>query len=82
MNTTLRHIFLTIVCCIPLVTLNAQVTAENCGEISAVQGWPSYYCDCKFNYLDFSLPLDIEISDSTWFKASLSDLSKGLSAYL
>ena len=50
--------------------------------MSAAQGWPSYYCDCKFNYLDFSLPLDIEISDSTWFKASLSDLSQGLSAYL
>ena len=66
----------------PIAWINAQVTPENCSEMSAVQGWPSYYCDCKFNYLDFSLPLDIEISDSTWFKASLSDLSQGLSAYL
>ncbi len=82
MNTTLRHIFLTILCSVSLATLNAQVTAENCGETSAAQGWPSYYCDCKFNYHDFALPLDIEISDSTWFKASLSDLSQGLSAYL
>ena len=82
MKSTLRNIFLTIACCMPIAWINAQVTPENCSEMSAAQGWPSYYCDCKFNYLDFSLPLDIEISDSTWFKASLSDLSQGLSAYL
>ena len=75
MKSTLQYIFLTIACCMPIAWINAQVTPENCGEISAAQGWPSYYCDCKFGYLDFALPLDIEISDSTWFKASLSDLS-------
>lgn len=82
MKSTLQYIFLTIVCCMPIVWINAQVTPENCSEISAAQGWPSYYCDCKYGYLDFALPLDIKISDSTWFKASLSDLSQGLSAYL
>ena len=82
MKSTLQYIFLTIAYCMPIAWINAQVTPENCSEISAAQGWPSYYCDCKYGYLDFALPLDIEISDSTWFKASLSDLSQGLSAYL
>ena len=82
MKSTLQYIFLAIACCMPIAWINAQVTPENCSEISAAQGWPSYYCDCKYGYLDFALPLDIEISDSTWFKASLSDLSQGLSAYL
>lgn len=77
-----KYILCFVLVLVPLATLNAQVTAENCSETSAAQGWPSYYCDCKFNYHDFALPLDIEISDSTWFKASLSDLSQGLSAYL
>lgn len=60
----------------------AQITQENCDEKMLANGWPSYYCDCKFNYRDFTLPLDVAISDSTWFKASLRDLFQGLSAYL
>ena len=79
----LRHICLVALFMLSRAGMMAQqITMDNCSEMSNKWGWPSYYCDCKFNADTFKLPLDRQISDSTWFVAKLSDLSQGLSAYL
>ena len=83
MKSMLRHICLVALFMLSRAGMMAQqITVDNCSEMSNKWGWPSYYCDCKFNADTFKLPLDRQISDSTWFVAKLSDLSQGLSAYL
>ena len=62
-------------------TLLAQIP-EDCADRQQAYGWPEYYCDCKYNYQDFTLPLDVQISESKWFKGSISELAQGISAYL
>ena len=62
-------------------TLVAQIP-EDCAERQQANSWPEYYCDCKYNYQDFTLPLDMNISQSTWFRGKISNLVQGISAYL
>ena len=62
-------------------TLVAQIP-EDCAERQQTNGWPEYYCDCKYNYQDFTLPLDIQVSESKWFKGNINELAQGISAYL
>ena len=62
-------------------TLVAQIP-EDCAERQQTNGWPEYYCDCKYNYQDFILPLDVQISESKWFKGNINELAQGISAYL
>ena len=62
-------------------TLLAQIP-EDCADRQQANNWPEYYCDCKYTAEDFSLPLDIQISDTRWFKGKISDLAQGISAYL
>lgn len=44
-------------------------------------GYPYYYCDCSEQSSTFIFPLDALITDTVWFKADISDLLKGMSAY-
>ena len=76
------YIFLTALLCMATTATYAQVNEENCNEQMIANGWPSYYCDCKFNADAFTLPLDMQIYDSVWFDAYLSEIADGLSAYL
>ena len=62
-------------------TLIAQIP-EDCADRQQANDWPEYYCDCKYAAEDFSLPLDIQISDTRWFKGKISDIAQGISAYL
>ncbi len=62
-------------------TLFAQIP-EDCADRQQTNGWPEFYCDCKYTAEDFILPLDIQISDTRWFKGKISDLAQGISAYL
>ena len=62
-------------------TLVAQIP-EDCADRQQANSWPEYYCDCKYNYQDFTLPLDMNISQSTWFRGKISNLVQGISAYL
>ena len=62
-------------------TLVAQIP-EDCADRQQANNWPEYYCDCKYNYQKFSIPLDIDISESMWFQANIKDLAQGISAYL
>ena len=74
--------FMAFLCLLSTTAMMAQNEPADCRETSATNGWPSYYCDCKYNTQDFILPLDMEINDSTWFEAYLSEIADGLSAYL
>ena len=82
MKTTLHSMFMAFLCLLSTTAMMAQNEPADCRETSATNGWPSYYCDCKYNTQDFILPLDMEINDSTWFEAYLSEIADGLSAYL
>ena len=62
-------------------TLVAQIP-EDCADRQQTNGWPEYYCDCKYNYQNFTLPLDIQVSESVWFKGNINELAQGISAYL
>ncbi len=52
-----------------------------CWWEASLMSAPYYYCDCKENAIDFQFGLDMVISDTTWFKASVDQLKQGLSAY-
>ena len=71
-------LFLLLLC--PL-SLLADIPSD-CEERREKNGWPSYYCECNYNYHDFSLPIDMQVSDTVWFRAYLSDIIRGMSAYL
>ena len=71
-------LFLLLLC--PL-SLLAEIPSD-CEERREKNGWPSYYCECNYNYHDFSLPIDMQVSDTVWFRAYLSDIIRGMSAYL
>ena len=62
-------------------TLVAQIP-EDCAERQQANSWPEYYCDCKYNFQNFTLPLDEQISESKWFKGNINELAQGISAYL
>ena len=74
-------IFLSFLLLVFAPTLLAQIP-EDCADRQQTNNWPEYYCDCKYAAEDFSLPLDIQISDTRWFKGKISDLAQGISAYL
>ena len=74
-------IFLSFLLLVFAPTLLAQIP-EDCADRQQANNWPEYYCDCKYNYQKFSIPLDIDISESMWFQANIKDLAQGISAYL
>ena len=55
---------------------------DDCESVRLNNGWPEHYCECKYEYQDFVLPLDTIVNESIWLKGWLSDLSQGISAYL
>lgn len=61
----------------------AQEHAPQAGE--PCQGWlpnhPAHYCECHAASQVFQFPLTQDISDTTWFVASVDDLRLGLTAY-
>ena len=42
---------------------------------------PYFFCDCEYNSIAFSFPVDTIISDTTWWTATVEDMRKGISAY-
>ena len=74
-------IFLSFLLLVFAPTLLAQIP-EDCADRQQANGWPEYYCDCKYNYQTFALPLDLQVSESIWFKGNVSELAQGISAYL
>lgn len=44
-------------------------------------GYPDHYCTCRNTSQNFQYPLDVEVTDTVWYAASVNDLRQGLSAY-
>jgi len=48
-------------------------------------GWtpwvPDYYCDCHNSSISFQFPLEMTISDTTWFTTTVNDIKRGMAAY-
>ena len=44
-------------------------------------GYPDHYCTCRNTSTPFSYPLQVAVTDTMWFSASVNDLKQGLSAY-
>ena len=42
---------------------------------------PDFFCECEYNSIAFSFPVDTIISDTTWWTATVDDMRKGISAY-
>lgn len=55
---------------------------DDCEAKQQENGWPSYYCECRYNFEKFILPVDIQLTDTIWYKARLSTLFDGVTAYL
>ena len=80
MKASLKHIFsfIATMIAIPLFA----VIPEDCESERNKYDYPTHYCECTHEFLPFALPLDVRITDTVWYKASLNQLSDGLSAYL
>lgn len=75
--------FYVAICLVLLSTSLLAAIPANCDSLQQAKGYPEYYCDCKYDYTNFQLPLDTVISyESIWLKGWVSDLYDGLSAYL
>ena len=78
----LKRYFLAFCLALLSTSLLAAIPA-NCDSLQQAKGYPEYYCDCKYDYTNFQLPLDTVISyEPIWLKGWVSDLYDGLSAYL
>ena len=44
-------------------------------------GYPDHYCECSNTASQFQYPLEVEVTGTMWFTASVNDLKQGLSAY-
>lgn len=42
---------------------------------------PYYYCQCRNTSRVFQFPLEVQITDTMWFSATIDDMRAGLSAY-
>lgn len=44
-------------------------------------GYPDHYCECRKTSTPFSFPLQVQVTDTMWFSATVDDLKQGLAAY-
>lgn len=68
--------------CIVLLASATSVLADtNCTGYKPTH--PDHYCDCKYNISQLAtLPFDVQVTDSIWFKASSNLFINGFTAYL
>lgn len=52
-----------------------------CERLRDTLDLPYFYCDCRDNSTTFAFPLEVEVSDTVWYTATLNDLRQGISAY-
>jgi len=43
--------------------------------------YPDHYCTCRNASTQFAYPMQVQVSDTMWFYASVDDMKQGLSAY-
>lgn len=58
-----------------------KIIMQSCDELRRDNNYPDHYCDCWDQAVPFQLPLDTTLSGTTWFKGSITDLQRGLTAY-
>ena len=56
-----------------------QMTDDYC--FGFLPGYPDHYCECSRTASRFQYPLEVEVTGTMWFYASVNDLKQGLSAY-
>lgn len=68
--------------CIVLLASATSVLADtNCTGYKPTH--PDHYCDCKYNTSQLAtLPFDVQVTDSIWFKAGSNLFINGFTAYL
>lgn len=68
--------------CIVLLASATSVLADtNCTGYKPTH--PDHYCDCKYNISQLAtLPFDVQVTDSIWFKAGSNLFINGFTAYL
>ena len=60
----------------------AQITEANCPEKRVEYGYPSYYCDCQFNFVRLRELPNTVVTDTIWYKTNAGLFLSGCSAYL
>lgn len=56
-----------------------QQFQANCpGELPSS---PYYYCECRNTSRPFAFPLEVEITDTVWYSATIEDMKQGIAAY-
>ncbi|MBO7501823.1 MAG: hypothetical protein J6T32_01250 [Paludibacteraceae bacterium] len=88
MNRLIVHIS-TLLLLLATTSLSAQTlgearhaeAAKRCEDLITELNYPYFYCECHNTAQDFEFGLDMNISDTTWFKATTAQLRQGLSAY-
>ena len=56
-----------------------QHTEETCPGMLPTH--PYYYCECRNTSRPFQFPLEVQVTDTMWFSATIDDMRAGLSAY-
>ena len=56
-----------------------QHTEETCDGM--LPSHPYYYCECRNTSRPFQFPMEVQITDTMWFSATIDDMRAGLSAY-
>ena len=52
-----------------------------CDMLRDTLNLPYFYCECRDNSIPFAFPVEMEISDTVWYTATVNDLRQGISAY-
>lgn len=56
-----------------------QQFQANCpGELPSS---PYYYCECRNTSRPFAFPLEVEVTDTMWYSATIEDMKQGICAY-
>lgn len=78
----MRKLLCIIIASISLLVCRAEQTvSQSCEELRRENKYPDHYCDCWDQAIPFRLYMDTVLSGTTWFKGSIADLQRGLTAY-
>ena len=52
-------------------------------DLPCIQMWwyPYYYCECQQTSIPFQFPLEVQVTDTMWFKTTIDNIRDGMSAY-
>ena len=59
----------------------ASPWSDSCLLVARTLELPYYFCPCRESSQPFAFPLEIEVTDTVWYTATMNDLRQGVSAY-